>query len=188
MFGIIRVRSAVDSEVTGAMARLDILIYPDPRLREVAQPVERVDADVQQFADDMLETMYDASGIGLAATQVGDLRRMAVIDISDDHDAPQVFINPEIVAQSGSAKGEEGCLSIPGYHDQVERATWIQWRALDRHGEPMEGEAEGLLAVVLQHEIDHLNGTLFIDYLSELKRKRIRKRMEKLERQDEPNG
>lgn len=165
------------------MARLPILVYPDPRLREVAHPVERVDEDLQAFIDDLLETMYDAQGVGLAATQVGDRRRVTVLDISEEHDEPQVYINPEITGRSGTRRGEEGCLSIPGYYEEVERAAEVTYRALDRQGSVVEGRAEGMLAVVLQHEIDHLDGRLFIDYLSELKRKRVRKRMEKLERQ-----
>ncbi|ABM63086.1 peptide deformylase [Halorhodospira halophila] len=164
------------------MALLDILVYPDPRLRERAEPVAEVDDAVRRLVDDMLETMYEARGIGLAATQVGDRRRVAVIDVSEERDEPLVLINPEILEATGEASGEEGCLSIPGYYDDVARATRVRYRALDRDAQPIEGEAEGTLAVCLQHEIDHLDGRLFIDYLSELKRKRVRKRMEKRER------
>ena len=165
------------------MALLDILVYPDPWLRKRAEPVTEVDGDVRRLADDMLETMYEARGIGLAAPQVGDGRRVVVIDVSEEHDTPRVLINPEILERSGEASGEEGCLSIPGYYDEVVRATWVRYRALGRDGEPFEEEAEGTLAVCVQHEVDHLEGRLFIDYLSELKRKRVRKRMAKRERQ-----
>ncbi len=164
------------------MALLDILVYPDPRLRERAEPVAQVDDGLRRLADDMLETMYEASGIGLASVQVGDPRRVVVIDVSEERDQPQVLINPEILDARGEATGEEGCLSIPGYYDDVTRAAAVTYRALDYNGEPVEGEAEGTLAVCIQHEIDHLEGRLFIDYLSELKRKRLRKRMEKRER------
>ncbi|MFP4647596.1 MAG: peptide deformylase [Halorhodospira sp.] len=164
------------------MALLDILIYPDPRLRERAEPVAEVDDGVRRFVDDMLETMYEAQGIGLAATQVGDRRRVVVIDLSEERDGPRVLINPQILERAGEITGEEGCLSIPGYYDEVSRSAWIRYRALDRDGQPYEEEAEGLLATCIQHEVDHLEGRLFIDYLSELKRKRVRKRMEKRER------
>ncbi|MBK5937643.1 MAG: peptide deformylase [Halorhodospira halophila] len=164
------------------MALLDILVYPDPRLRERAEPVAEVDDAVRRLADDMLETMYEARGIGLAATQVGDRRRVVVIDVSEERDEPRVLVNPEILEATGEASGEEGCLSIPGYYDDVARATRVRYRALERDGRVVEDEAEGTLAVCLQHEIDHLEGRLFIDYLSELKRKRVRKRMEKRER------
>jgi len=164
------------------MALLDILVFPDSRLRERAEPVAGVDDAVRRLADDMLETMYEARGIGLAATQVGDRRRVVVIDVSEERDEPRVLINPEILEATGEASGEEGCLSIPGYYDDVARATQVRYRALDRDGQPVEETAEGTLAVCIQHEIDHLDGRLFIDYLSELKRKRVRKRMEKRER------
>ena len=165
------------------MALLDILIYPDERLRERAEPVTAVDDTVQRLADDMLETMYEARGIGLAATQVGRPVRVVVLDLSEERDQPRVLINPEILESAGEEMGEEGCLSVPGYYEQVTRAPWLRYRALDRSGEPFEAEAEGMLAVCIQHEIDHLEGRLFIDYLSELKRKRVRKRMAKRERQ-----
>ncbi|RLK47154.1 peptide deformylase [Alkalispirillum mobile] len=166
------------------MAILDILVYPDPRLREVAQPVEQVDDDIRYLADDMLETMYDAKGIGLAATQVGVNQRVVVMDLVDEGEPePLVLINPEILSREGAAMGQEGCLSIPGFYEDVERAERIRFRALDRDGEPFEQEAEGLMAVCVQHEIDHLDGKLFVDYLSELKRKRIRRKLEKLVRQ-----
>lgn len=164
------------------MARLEILHYPDPRLREKARPVAQVDERVRRLADDMLETMYAAPGIGLAATQVGVPLRVVVIDISEDHSQPLVLINPEIVAREGEEEMEEGCLSVPGIYERVRRAARVRVRALDREGRPFEREADGLLAVCIQHEIDHLDGKLFVDYLSELKRSRIRKRLEKQKR------
>lgn len=166
------------------MALLDILQYPDERLRHVAAPVDSVDERLRGLADDMLETMYAATGIGLAATQVGIDERIAVIDVSPGHDEPRVFINPEIVAREGDQESEEGCLSIPGVHERVHRAAWVRVRALDRDGQPFELEAEGLLAVCIQHEIDHLDGRLFIDYLSMLKRRRLDKKLSKQRRRD----
>lgn len=170
------------------MATLDILQYPDPRLREVAAPVGTVDEDVRSLADDMLETMYAAPGIGLAATQVGVDRRVCVIDISDYKNEPRVFINPVIDWREGEQESEEGCLSIPGVYERVRRAERVGVRALDRHGAPFELEAEGLLAVCIQHEVDHLDGRLFIDHLSALKRRRIDKRLTKQRRRDSPDG
>lgn len=164
------------------MAKLQILHYPDPRLREKARPVETVDEDVRRLADDMLETMYEAPGIGLAATQVGVPRRVIVIDVTEDKSRPMVFINPEILAREGEEEMEEGCLSVPGIYERVRRAERVRVRALDREGDPFELEADGLLAVCIQHEVDHLDGRLFVDYLSELKRSRIRKRLEKQKR------
>ncbi len=164
------------------MAILNILHYPDERLRRRAQPVERVDARIRKLADDMLETMYDAPGIGLAAVQVGALDRVVVIDISEDKSDPLVLINPEILHREGEIKMEEGCLSVPSIYEPVTRAQRVRVRALDLDGEPFELEAEDLLAVCIQHEIDHLDGKLFVDYLSELKRQRVRKKMEKLRR------
>lgn len=166
------------------MALLDILQYPDARLRHVATPVDTVDGRIRVLIDDMLETMYAASGIGLAATQVGADERVAVIDVSPDHDTPRVFVNPEIVEREGEQESEEGCLSIPGVHDRVQRAAWVRVRALDHLGEPFEIEADGLLAVCIQHEIDHLDGRLFIDYLSMLKRRRLDKKLAKQRRRD----
>lgn len=166
------------------MALLDILQYPDARLRHVATPVAAVDDRIRALADDMLETMYAASGIGLAATQVGVDERVTVIDVSADHDEPMVFVNPEILERAGEQESEEGCLSIPGVHDRVRRAAWVRVQALDRQGEPFELEAEDLLAVCLQHEIDHLDGRLFIDYLSLLKRRRLDKKLAKQRRRD----
>jgi peptide deformylase len=161
------------------MAILNILHYPDPRLRTRAQPVERVDDGVRQLIDDLFDTMYDAPGIGLAATQVDVHRRVLVVDVSEDGNAPMAFVNPQIVTSEGWEEMQEGCLSVPEYFDTVQRAERIVVRALDRDGVPFEMQADGLLAVCIQHEIDHLDGRLFVDYLSELKRKRLRKRMDK---------
>jgi peptide deformylase len=165
------------------MALLDILHFPDPRLRIKAKPVLAVTDATRRLIKDMLETMYAAPGIGLAATQVGVDERVIVVDVSDDSDEPQAFINPEILTQEGREISQEGCLSVPGVYEDVERAERIRVRALDRHGKQLEFDADGLLAVCIQHEIDHLNGKLFVDYLSDLKRQRIRKRIEKEERE-----
>jgi peptide deformylase len=164
------------------MALRNILHYPDPRLRQVAKPVENIDADVRTLVDDMAETMYAAPGIGLAAVQINVARRVVVIDVSETRDGLQVFINPEIVERDGKQVYEEGCLSVPGVFDEVERARHIRVRALDREGRPFELEADGLLATCIQHEIDHLDGKVFVDYLSRLKQSRIRKKLEKQER------
>ena len=161
------------------MAKLNILEFPDPRLRIKAKPVEVVDDALRQLIDDMFETMYDAPGIGLAATQVDVHRRLLVADVSADKDDPWVLINPEIVAKDGVEVTEEGCLSVPGYYEEVERAEHVRVRYLDRDGKQAESEFEGLLAVCVQHEMDHLDGKLFVDYLSEAKRQRIRKRLQK---------
>ncbi len=166
------------------MTQLSILRIPDPRLRKVARPVEVVDATVRQLADDMLETMYAERGIGLAATQVNRDLRVLVLDISEARNAPQVFINPEIVARDGKQTCEEGCLSVPGEYAEVERAERIRVSALDHDGEPFELDADGLLAVCIQHEIDHLDGKVFIDYLSPLKRRMIEKRLKKARMQE----
>ena len=165
------------------MARLEILEFPDPRLRTRAAPVGEVDASIRQLVDDMLETMYDAEGIGLAATQVDVHKRVVVMDISEARNEPRVLINPEIELLGGSVDSQEGCLSVPGYYESVDRNESIRLRALDRDGSPYELEAEGLLAVCIQHECDHLLGKLFVDYLSGLKRQRIRKKLEKRHRQ-----
>jgi len=162
------------------MAILNILHYPDPRLRQKALPVEDVNNEIKQFVADMFETMYEAPGIGLAATQANVQKRIIVIDISEDKSEPLCFINPEIIESSGGEEMEEGCLSVPGIYEKVQRAEHIKVRALDREGKPFELEADGLLSVCIQHEIDHLEGKLFVDYLSELKRQRIRKKLEKL--------
>lgn len=165
------------------MAIRDILHYPDPRLRNRAQAVERVDDAVRRLVDDMLETMYAAPGIGLAAIQVNVPKRVITIDISEHGDQPLCLINPEILELAGSIETEEGCLSLPGIYESVERADAIRAQGLDRDGQAVEFEAEGLLAVCVQHEIDHLDGKLFVDYLSQLKRQRIRKKAHKQQRQ-----
>jgi peptide deformylase len=165
------------------MTKLRILEFPDPRLRKKAAPVDQVDDALRQLIDDMFETMYEAPGIGLAATQVDVHRRLLVADVSAEKDEPQVLINPEILEKDGTTVTEEGCLSVPGYFEEVERAEHIKVRYLDREGNEQESEFEGLLAVCVQHEIDHLDGKLFVDYLSEIKRQRIRKRLDKDRRQ-----
>jgi peptide deformylase len=165
------------------MANLTILHFPDERLRTVAKPVEQVDDALRRFIDDMFETMYDAPGIGLAATQVNFHQRLIVIDVSEEKDQPLVLINPEILEKSGEEEMDEGCLSVPGIYEKVQRADRVKVRALDRNGEPFELETDGLLAVCIQHEIDHLDGKLFVDYLSSLKRQRIKKKLEKQLRQ-----
>ena len=167
------------------MAILEILEYPDPRLRTRAQPVEEVDDDLRRLVDDMLETMYAAPGIGLAATQVNVHKRLLVLDVSEDQSQPQVFVNPQIIERDGIEVMEEGCLSVPGFYASVERAQHIRVRALGRDGKAFELEADGLLAICIQHEIDHLDGKLFVDYLSDLKRQRIRKKLEKGRRHTE---
>ena len=168
------------------MAKLKILEFPDPRLRKKAQPVEMVDQALKQLIDDMFETMYDAPGIGLAATQVDVHRRLLVADVSADKNEPWVLINPVTFEQDGVEVTEEGCLSVPGYYEEVQRAEHIRVRYLDRDGIEVESEFDGLLAVCVQHEIDHLDGKLFVDYLSEAKRQRIRKRLEKERRHRQP--
>jgi len=170
------------------MTRLTILEYPDPRLRTRAQPVARVDAELRRLIDDMLETMYAAPGIGLAATQVNVHLRLLVADVSEEKDTPLVFINPEVISREEVGVMQEGCLSVPGYFEDVNRAHRIRVRALGRDGKAFEMDAEGLLAVCVQHEIDHLDGKLFVDYLSELKRTRIRKKLEKDQRQRAVDG
>ncbi|WP_455375537.1 peptide deformylase [Kaarinaea lacus] len=162
------------------MAILNILHYPDPRLRQKALPVDKVDSETKQFVSDMFETMYDAPGIGLAATQANVQKRIIVIDVSEDKSQPLCFINPEIVESDGEEIMEEGCLSVPGIYEKVKRAEHIKVRALDRDGVEFEMEADGILSTCIQHEMDHLEGKLFVDYLSELKRQRIRKKLEKL--------
>jgi peptide deformylase len=159
------------------MAKLTILEFPDPRLRKTAKPVENIDAALRELINDMFETMYAAPGIGLAATQVDVHRRFLVADVSTDKNEPHVFINPVILEKDGVQVSEEGCLSVPGYYEEVERAEHIRLRYQDRNGDEIETELQGLLAVVVQHEIDHLDGKLFVDYLSEAKRSRIRKRL-----------
>ena len=168
------------------MALLPILTYPDPRLHTVAQPVQAVDARIRQLVADMLETMYDAHGIGLAATQVNVHERVIVIDISEERDQPMVLVNPQIAwASDDKIVNEEGCLSVPGIYDGVERSTSVKVTALDDKGQPRTIEAEGLLAVCIQHEMDHLLGKVFVEYLSPLKRNRIKTKMLKAKRDTE---
>ena len=165
------------------MAILNILEFPDPRLRTIAKPVAAVDARIQQLVDDMFETMYEAPGIGLAATQVNVHKRVVVMDLSEDKSEPRVFINPKVEVLDGDLEAmQEGCLSVPGFYEDVKRIEHCRITAKDRNGEEFVLEAEGLLAVCIQHEMDHLNGKLFVDYLSSLKRNRIRKKLEKIHR------
>ncbi len=166
------------------MAILEILHYPDPRLRNKATPVETVDESIRQLGADMLETMYAAPGIGLAATQVNIHKRLLVVDVSENKESPLCLINPRILSSEGSEEMEEGCLSVPGIYETVQRAEHIRFRALNLEGEVFEMQVEGLLAVCIQHEIDHLDGKLFVDYLSPLKQRRIRKKLEKHQRQN----
>ncbi len=161
------------------MTVLTILEYPDPRLRTIARPVTAVTEEIRRFLDDMLETMYLAPGIGLAATQVNVHQRILVMDVSETKDQPVCLINPVLIDQQGSAPSEEGCLSVPGVTESVDRAEQVQVRALDRNGDEIVLQADGLLAVCVQHEIDHLDGKLFVDYLSEIKRQRIKKKAAK---------
>lgn len=165
------------------MAVLEILEFPDPRLRTVAEPVTEVTDELRLLIDDMFETMYDAPGIGLAATQVDVHKRLLVIDVSEDHSEPLVFINPEIeVLDPELGEYDEGCLSVPGFYETVNRPQRVRVTSLDRQGDAFTKEIEGLLAICLQHEIDHLDGKLFVDYISPLKRQRIRKKLEKTHR------
>lgn len=165
------------------MAQLNILHFPDPRLRLKAKPIEKVTDEIRQLANDMLETMYDAPGIGLAATQVNEQKRLIVIDVSEDKTSPLFLINPELVETEGERDFEEGCLSVPEAYELVTRADKIRVRALNLQGEVFEMDADGILATCIQHEIDHLEGKLFVDYLSNLKRQRIKKRLEKHQKQ-----
>ena len=166
------------------MAILNILEFPDPRLRTIAKAVEQVDDELRQLIDDMFATMYDAPGIGLAATQVNVHKRLVVMDLSEDKNEPLVFINPEFESLTDEVdQYQEGCLSVPGFYENVDRPQKVKIKALDRDGQPFELIAEGLLAVCIQHECDHLNGKLFVDYLSTLKRDRIKKKLEKQHRQ-----
>ena len=166
------------------MALLPILEFPDPRLRTVAKPVSVVDGRIKKLSDDMLETMYDAPGIGLAATQVNVHERLLVIDVSEDRSEPWVFINPEIeVIDEDLESYDEGCLSVPGFFETVERPTHVRVNALDKDGKPFSIEPKGLLAICVQHEIDHLDGKLFVDYISPIKRQRIRAKLEKQKKQ-----
>lgn len=164
------------------MAKLNILEFPDPRLRLKAHAVETFDAALAQLAADMLETMYAAPGIGLAATQVNVQQRLLVIDVSENHDAPQVFVNPELLATRGSEICQEGCLSFPGIYADVQRKDWVHVKAQDVTGKPFELETDGLLAVCIQHEMDHLVGKVFVDYLSPLKRTLLLRKLDKQRR------
>jgi peptide deformylase len=166
------------------MARLTILEFPDPRLRTKAAPVKVVDDEIRRLAGDMLETMYAAPGIGLAATQVDVHQRLLVLDVSEEGNQPRVLINPEILDSQGACESEEGCLSVPGYTETVPRAAAVRVRALGLDGQAFEMEADGLLAICIQHEMDHLEGKLFVDYLSQLKRQLLRKRLSKSRRRD----
>ncbi|BAP12986.1 MAG: peptide deformylase [Alcanivorax borkumensis] len=166
------------------MAKLEILEFPDPRLRTVAKPVEKVDDELRKLIDDMFETMYAAPGIGLAATQVDVHIQLIVMDLSEDHNKPMVFINPQITPLTEEqAPYEEGCLSVPGFYEKVTRPARVRINALDRDGNAFEVEADELLATCIQHEMDHLDGKLFVDYVSRLKRDRIKKKLEKIHRQ-----
>ena len=164
------------------MAKLEVLTFPDPKLRKKAVPVEAVNSEILALARDMLATMYTESGIGLAATQVNVQKRVVVMDLSEQHNEPMYLINPEIIESEGTEQSQEGCLSVPGIFDFVERAEKVACRYLDLDGEIRQIDADGLLAICIQHEIDHLNGKLFIDYLSPLKRQRLRKKLEKQEK------
>jgi peptide deformylase len=164
------------------MALLPILEYPDPRLKKVAAPVPAVTPEIRKLVADMAETMYAAPGVGLAATQVDVHKRVIVIDVSEHRDHLRVFINPELLSAEGEAECEEGCLSVPGYYDKVTRAARIPVRARDQHGEAFELDAEGLLAVCIQHEMDHLQGKVFVEYLSPLKRARLAAKLRKKQR------
>jgi peptide deformylase len=170
------------------MSKLEILEMPDPRLRTVAKPVETFDDDLAQLVDDMIETMYEARGIGLAATQVNVHRRLLVLDVSDEQDDPREYVNPEIVESEGTETCEEGCLSVPGIYADVSRAERVRVRAFDRHGKAFEETIDGMHAVCLQHEMDHLEGKLFVDYLSPLKRRMVLKKLEKAKKQAEQNA
>lgn len=168
------------------MSILEILEYPDPRLRTLAKPVEEFDDNLQTLIDDMFETMYDAPGIGLAATQIDRHLQLIVMDLSEDKNEPLVFINPKVTVLEGELeKMQEGCLSVPGFYEDISRIEHVLIEALDRQGKEFSLEAEGLLAVCIQHEMDHLNGKLFVDYLSGLKRNRIKKKLEKIHRSQE---
>lgn len=169
------------------MSVLQVLTFPDERLRTVAKPVEKVTPEIQKIVDDMLETMYDEEGIGLAATQVNVHQRIVVIDLSEERNQPMVLINPEITDKRGEDGIEEGCLSVPGARALVPRAAEVSVKALDRDGNEFTFDAEDLLAICVQHELDHLEGKLFVDYLSPLKRQRIKQKMEKLKRFNEKN-
>lgn len=164
------------------MALLEILHFPDPRLRQMCEPVVDINDDIRQLAADMLETMYEAPGIGLAAAQVNVQKRVLVVDVSEEKNEPLVFINPEILEKDGIEVMQEGCLSVPGFYEDVERADKIKVKAFDQHSNEFTIDADGLLAVCIQHEIDHLDGKLFVDYISPFKRQRIKQKLEKQKR------
>ena len=166
------------------MSLRDILIYPDDRLREIARPVDSFEPALAELVADLFETMYQERGIGLAATQVDEHRRLFVADVSEDRSGAMAFVNPEILARDGTVESEEGCLSIPGVNETIPRAERIRVRAQDEKGRTVEQDLDGLLAICFQHELDHLDGRLFIDYLSPLKQQRIRKKMEKAARRE----
>ena len=167
------------------MAILDVVTYPDPRLTRIAEPVKIIDNKIKKLVDDMAQTMYEAPGVGLAATQVGELKRVMLIDVSEEKNQLRVFINPEIIKKEGTAINEEGCLSVPGFYDKVERAETVMVTALDRDGQRFTINASGLLAVCIQHEIDHLDGHVFVEYLSPLKANRIKNKLIKRQREFE---
>lgn len=169
------------------MAMLPVLRFPDERLRKVAKPVETITPEIQKIVDDMIETMYAEEGIGLAATQVDVHQRIIVIDVSENRDNPYVIINPEVISKAGETGIEEGCLSVPDCRGFVPRAEKIKIKALDRHGNPYQIDADELFAICIQHEMDHLKGKLFVDYLSPLKRQRIEQKMKKLTREEQRN-
>ncbi|GIU49241.1 peptide deformylase [Shewanella algidipiscicola] len=170
------------------MSLLKVLRFPDERLRTIAKPVTEFTPELQTQIDDMLETMYEEKGIGLAATQVDFHKQLIVMDLQDDIERPKVFINLEILEKSGEFTNEEGCLSVPGIYAKVDRAEYVKIKALDRHGNEFTLEADGLFAICLQHELDHLNGKLFVDYLSPLKRQRIKQKLEKAARLEAKQG
>jgi peptide deformylase len=170
--------------VEGKLSILTILEFPDERLRKKAAVVQTVDDKLKRLVDDMLETMYESHGVGLAATQVDVHQQVIVIDVSEKKDAPVCLINPEILEKDGVEESEEGCLSVPGFFEKVKRAEHIKVKALNREGQPFEFEARDLLAVCVQHEMDHLNGKLFVDYISPLKRQRIKKKLQKIHKME----
>lgn len=170
------------------MSILTILEFPDERLRKKAAPVIEVDAKIKRLVDDMFETMYKAKGVGLAATQVNVHLRVIVIDVSEEKNAPLCLINPEIIAASGSKEAEEGCLSVPGFYENVKRSEEITVKALNKNGQPFELQAKDLLAVCIQHEMDHLEGKLFVDYISSLKRQRIKSKLDKIHRMEKSHA
>lgn len=170
--------------VVSLLSILTILEFPDERLRKQAATVKTVDDTIKKLVDDMLETMYESRGVGLAATQVNVHQRVIVIDVSEEKDAPLCLINPEIIEKDGVKESEEGCLSVPGFFEKVKRAEHIRVKALDKDGQPFEFEATELLAVCVQHEMDHLKGKLFVDYISSLKRQRIKKKLEKIHKME----